>query len=419
MKIHPRLKTNTAKLFYSNSFFKILSFAFLPYFLYQMEKDEFTEFNVLVQITVLISVLCSCYKEFFAKSYLISLKNKTLSLNLDFNKFLFLTLFFFLSIFTFFFVFQVDSIIFKQFNFVEANYKKTIIFFLVFFFSFDLLLSTFLYNEQKIKNLFLYNLALFIIINLSSIIFFFLFENFNKAYLRLLAMIIAYFIVCTYYFVYVKKKYNLFINFYLNFKTLNFNIFIFLTLNAFFIFISLFDKFAIYNKFGTDLLSEYYLVLLFCVPAQLFISSVNQGLLPQMYNNNFLVSNLFFLNKVKKLLVALVTFYFATYFLIILLLKTNFIPNNYTNVPNLFLAIFFGFSILNILPLINNFLIKNNFYNNLYLFNFAIIFIQFFIFTYFIHVMNIFLILSLYSISLLVFFFLEILFLKKCVYGKY
>ena len=41
------------------------------------------------------------------------------------------------------------------------------------------------------------------------------------------------------------------------------------------------------------------------------------------------------------------------------------------------------------------------------------------IFTYFIHLMNIFLILSLYSISLLVFFFLEILFLKKYAYGKY
>ena len=418
MKIHPRLKTNTAKLFFSNSFFKILSFVFLPYFLYQMDKGEFTEFNVLVQITVLISVLCSCYKEFFAKSYLISLQNKTLSLNLDFNQFLVLTLFFFLSIFTFFFVFQVDSIIFKQFNFVEANYKKTIIFFLVFFLSFDLLLSTFLYNEQKIKNLFLYNLALFIIINLSSIIFFFLFENFNKAYLRLLAMIIAYFIVCTYYFVYVKKKYNLFINFYLNFKTLNFNIFIFLTLNAFFIFISLFDKFAIHKNFGTDLLSEYYLVLLFCIPAQLFISSVNQGLLPQMYSNNFSDLNLFFFNKVKKLLVALFTFYFATYLLIILLLKIKFIPNNYTNVPNLFLVIFFGFSIVNILPLINNFLIKNNFYKNLYLFNFSIIIAQFLIFTYFIHVMNIFLILSLYSISLLVILFLEILFLKN-IYVKY
>lgn len=419
MKIHARLKTNTAKLFYSNAFFKILNFVLLPFFLYQMNKVEFVEFSLFVQITVLASVLITNYKEFFTKSYLISFQNKTSTLNVDFNQFIVVTLFFFFCFFIFFFLFQLDSFIFNHFNIVETYYKKIIIFFLVFFLSFDLLLSPFLYNEQKIKNLFLYNLVLFIIINLSSIIFFFLFENFNKAYLRLLAMIIAYFIVSTFYFAYIKKKYNFYINFNFNFKAFNFNIFIFLTLNVCFLFISLFDKFAIQKAFGNKLLSEYYLVLLFCMPAQLFISSTNQGFLPQLYEHNSLNAGVFFLNKVKKILIGLVTLYFATFFFILLLYKIKFIPDNYTNVANLFLVSFVGISIVNILPVINNFLIKNNLYSNLYLFNFSIIFISFFIFTYFINFINIFLTLSLYSILLLVFFFLEIFFLTKNKYDKY
>ena len=231
-------------------------------------------------------------------------------------------------------------------------------------------------------------------------------------------MIIAYFIICTFYLAYIKKKYNFYINFYFDFKTFNFNILIFFSLNICVIFISLFDKFAINKAFGSNLLSEYYLTLLFCLPAQLLISSVNQGFLPHMYNN-LLDLILLFLNKIKKILASLVVLYFATYFFILLLYKIKFIPDNYTNIANLFLVSFVGLSIVNILPVINNFLIKNNYYKNLYLFNFLIIFIQFFIFTYFINVINIFLTLSLYSVSLLVIFFLEIFFLKKCKYDKY
>lgn len=136
-------------------------------------------------------------------------------------------------------------------------------------------------------------------------------------------MIIAYFIVSTFYFAYIKKKYNFYINFNFNFKAFNFNIFIFLTLNVCFLFISLFDKFAIQKAFGNKLLSEYYLVLLFCMPAQLFISSTNQGFLPQMYEHNSLNAGVFFLNKVKKILIGLVTLYFATFFLFYYCIKLN------------------------------------------------------------------------------------------------
>ena len=209
------------------------------------------------------------------------------------------------------------------------------------------------------------------------------------------------------------------INFHFNFKTFNFNIFFFLLLNIGAIFIGLYDKFIIHKYFGNNLLSQYYLVFLFCMPAQLFISSVNQGLLPQMYNNNFFDLNFFFFSKVKKIFVCLIAIYFATYFFILLLCKIKFIPNTYANVSDLFLVSFVGLSIVNILPLINSFLIKNNLYRNLYLFNFGIIFVNIIIFTYLIQFTNIFLTLSLFSISLLVLLLLEFLFLKNYKYDKY
>ena len=180
MKIHPRFKTNTTKLFFSNSFFKILSFIFLPFFLHLMDKNEFSEFSIFLQIAILILVLCSCYKEFFIKSYFMSLQSKTSSLNLDFNLFLVVTSFLFIFAFLFIVIFQIDTLIFKHFNFAETNYKKIIIFLFIYLLVFDLILSPFLYNEQKIKNLFLYNLALFIIIHLLSVIFFFYLKILTK-----------------------------------------------------------------------------------------------------------------------------------------------------------------------------------------------------------------------------------------------
>lgn len=412
MNIFSRLSTNTAKLIYCNFFFKILGFVFLPFFLYQMNKSEFSEFNILLQFCVLISVLVSCYKEFFAKSYFISLHNKNLDLNLELNQFVIFTLSLFFLLVFFSFAFQVDSFIFKMFGFSDVNYK-IIIYFLIFFLIFDLMLSVFLYNEQIIKNLFFYNLVLFTLINCLSIFFFFLFEDYNKAYLRLFAMLISYATVCIFYFLYIKKKYNFSINFSLNFKSFNFNIFLLIFVNCFFLFFNLFDKFTINKLYGDDILSDYYLALIFIVPAQLIIISINQGTLPQMYDENLVDVNFFLMSKFKKLFFFSFLLYFVIYFSIIICLKFKFLPYYYSNVPNIFLVIYVGSIIINTLPLINNILIKKNYYKNLFLFNFGIAFIQFFIFVYVMQLTNFYYSLILYSILMLLLLLLELFFLKN------